>query len=145
MSDQRAQHRVDSGMILTTTARETAANVRTLSPVIKIVRFSLLAYPNKGNSIDSLSTAVVFTDTNLRHIVNRRMKWSDVEGFVRVALVQLVFAIVGERTNIETTRGIDETVDLVRDAANRRRSWSSVENKILTSVADLIRACLRVL
>jgi hypothetical protein len=132
-------------MILTTTARETAANVRTLSPVIKIVRFSLLAYPNKGNSIDSLSTAVVFTDTNLRHIVNRRMKWSDVEGFVRVALVQLVFAIVGERTNIETTRGIDETVDLVRDAANRRRSWSSVENKILTSVADLIRACLRVL
>lgn len=120
-----------------TTAVQTTNNVATNSPVIEIQRRS-------DNSVRPVGTATAFANDNLKHLINRRLRWSSSEQFVRQALHMLVAgANSAALGNSSLTAHIDSVVDVVRDAANRRRSFCLVEVKLVGAIAALIEAAER--
>lgn len=119
------------------TAVQTRNNVATNSPIINIER------DVHGRAL-YIPTASNFTNDNLRHIVNRRMRWSSSEQFVRQALVMLASSVNNRALgNASINPFINRVVDLVRDAANRRRAWVTVNDSIEGAVRDLIQAAGR--
>lgn len=119
------------------TAVQTRNNVATNSPIINVAR-------TLTGAVVPEITAIGFTGANLRHIVNRRMRWSSTEQFVRQALVMLASAVNNRALgNASITPALNRVVDLVRDAANRRRAWVTVNDTITGAVKDLIEAARR--
>jgi len=116
---------------MTITASVTANNVRSLTPNVQIL------YTGLGR-VDSQRTAETFIDLNFRHLVNRRMRWSTSEQFVRLALTTLVSAITLNRANTSINDTVDMIVNTVRDAANRRKSFNIVCDTLLYNVRSLV-------
>lgn len=117
-----------------TTATQTLRNVASLLPVIDIRR--------SMGAVLVMDTATQFVNDNLRHLVNRRMRWSSCETFVRAALRLLAATVNRVATSAEIEAAIEDAVDCVRDAANRRRSWTAVEQSITHTVERVIRGAL---
>jgi hypothetical protein len=120
-----------------TSAEQTYLRVARSEPAIEIARF------NDG-TIAAFGTSTKFVEANFRHIVNRRMRWSDVELFVRQALHQLTGEVntfaLGHASLVPL---MEDVVDVVRDAANRRRAWATVEGRLNNVVVTLIDAARR--
>lgn len=117
------------------TATITRRNVANATPIITIIR--------DAGRLAVFATADDFVENNIRHVVNRRMKWNDfAEPFVRVAVEELAKQISGDSQlrSTEVLNCIEDVIDLVRDAANRRKAWNSVEQFILMATERLIRA-----
>jgi hypothetical protein len=120
-----------------TTALTTATSIATISPVVRVTRAPL-------GGVNRQLTAVDFVNDNLRHIINRRMRWSLCERFVRVALGRLVEAVnpaaSGGPANLAIGIAADAVVDTTRRAVNRRLTMKGVGEALCAQVFDLIRA-----
>jgi 5-carboxymethyl-2-hydroxymuconate isomerase len=117
-----------------TTASLTRNNVTNNTPVVHITR-------RNGNEINAMTTACDFCRSNIRHVVNRRMRWSTTENFVRNAFVALVLEVRKdrvERMTKELSKDIGALVDQVRIAANRRKGYYTVASTIEGFTAALI-------
>jgi len=127
-------------MTTLTTARQTATNVRNLTPITTVSR-------NQFGAVIVDLTAENFVDRNLKHIVNRRMKWSETAPFVNAACVELLFNIAGRRSNslMASSMAMFELFDLVRVASNRRWSWKDARQVLVNNTRDLIQAAVRML
>lgn len=110
-----------------TTASETRSIIASLSPVIDVRRN------------DPQLTAELFVENNIRHIVNRRMRWTDVQGFVQLSLRALIHATAG---TINMT-SINVAFQTIKDAVNRRRTWFNVQPWIVEDVKHMILASER--
>lgn len=116
-----------------TTATQTKFNVQSMAPVIDVT------------SNDSRTTAERFVNNNLRHLVNRRMKWSTVEEFVLTSLQALQFATSGVISGESVTIAIDDAFHTIRVCSNRRWSWQEAQPVLIEAVLDIIRAAKRLL
>lgn len=119
-----------------TTATQTRNAVANNAPVINVARSTA--------GVNVAETATMFTNDNLRHIVNRRMRWSSTEQFVRQALHSLAGEVNNRALGNSSMRPtMNVVVDRVRDAANRRRAWATVNDVIEGAVRDVIDAARR--
>jgi len=116
-----------------TTASQTAINVQSMAPVIDVT------------SNDPRTTAERFVNNNLRHLVNRRMKWSTTQEFVLTSLQALQFATSGVISGDSVTRAIEYALENVRICMNRRWSWWDAQPVLIEAVLDIIRAAKRLL
>jgi len=116
-----------------TTASQTAINVQSMSPVIDVI------------SNDGRLTAERFVNNNLRHLVNRRMKWTLVEDFVRASLRSLQFATSGVISGESVNLAIEFAIEATRTCLNRRWSWQEAQPVLIEAVLDIIRAAKRLL
>ena len=118
------------------TASTTANNVAAMTPVIAVERFS-----NAPSDVDVSKTAIQFASANFRHLINRRMRWSECEAFVREAIQQLTVQVnrraLGNRS---LTAPVEQLVDTVRRAANRRRSYYLVFDVLRAATEAVINA-----
>lgn len=86
-------------------------------------------------------SAPEFADANFRHLINRRMTWSNVQAFVTEALNGLVRARNGRPGVLAALRQQMFTVsEIVRRAANRRRSYSLVQAELVTALVAVVEA-----
>jgi len=116
-----------------TTASQTAINVQSMAPVIDVT------------SNDSRTTAERFVNNNLRHLVNRRMKWSTTQEFVLTSLQALQFATSGVISGESVTLAIEDAFERIRVCTNRRWSWQEAQPVLIEAVLDVIRAAKRLL
>ena len=120
------------------TATKTLDNVIDVSPVISITREAT------NGRVAVFATADYFIDANIRHVVNRRMRWNGfADKFVRADFEARAAMVTNDSAVRSSTilAYIEDAVDLVRDAANRRKAWNLVETTILLATERLIRAC----
>jgi hypothetical protein len=116
-----------------TTATQTKFNVLAMAPVIDVT------------SNDSRTTAERFVDNNLRHIVNRRMKWTEVPEFVLTSLQALQFATSGVISGTSVYLAIDDAFETIRVCTNRRWSWQEAQPVLIKAIMDVIEAAKRLL
>lgn len=130
-----------------TTASLTANNVAAMTPVIEIHRIG-----GALGTLDVSTTAINFANANFRHLINRRMRWSECEAFVREAIQQLTVKVnsraLGNRSmattgNRSMATTVDELVNTVRRAANRRRSYYLVFDVLRAATEAVIYAAER--
>jgi hypothetical protein len=116
-----------------TTAIETTRNVKSFFFIIDV------------RSNNPRTTAELFVDNNIRHLVTRRMKWTEVELFVTTALLALVTATSGNITGASVDNAVEFATETIRDALNRRRTWNDYREFVITDVMDVIAAAERLL
>lgn len=116
-----------------TTASLTANNVASMTPDVTFNRLGT----TRENAVD-------FARDNFRHLINRRMRWSECEAFVREA-IQRLYVQVNQRSlgNRSMATTVETLVDTVRRAANRRRSYNLVYDALVSSVEAVIVAAER--
>lgn len=123
-------------------ATQTAVNVASLTPVVRLRTFADGALAGR---VDRRHTAIEFINANFRHIINRRMKWSTVEPFVREALAQLANLICTKASSRESVQvEINLTTQTMRFATNRRLSYNNVADDLRSDVEELLAAAERV-
>ena len=121
-----------------TTASLTRTNITANTPVVVISR-------TISGGINAMLTAQDFCRENFRHLINRRMRWSESEQFVRDAVRQLVERAnprTRGNTSVDLAESIDTLVNLVRRAANRRKGYYTVASNIEGYTASLIESAV---
>lgn len=117
-----------------TTAIETQDRVDLLDPIINVCR-------DNTDVLCRYVTAQRFARDNFLHLINRRMKWTEVQTFVDTAMTKLRQAVSGPGSNVYSGAALcaaDVAEQIVRSAVNRRKSFARVECELIQAVVTMI-------